>query len=57
MRTFAITLGCLAIALLLTSFTPWTGSGSLPKSAGTVSTYDLTLAAGPLGTPGYADAH
>jgi hypothetical protein len=57
MRTFAITLGCLGLALLLTSFTPWTGSGSLPQSAGTVSTYDLTLAAGPLATTAYADAH
>ena len=58
MRTLVITSSCLALALLLTSFAPlpWTGS-TLLKSGGSISTLDLTLAAGPLGTPEYADAH
>ena len=58
MRTLVITLSCLALALLLTSFAPlpWTG-GSVLKSGASISTLDLTLAAGRLETPEYADAH
>jgi hypothetical protein len=58
MRTLAITFSCLVIALLLTSFTPlpWT-TNAVVKSGTSISTFDLTVAAGPLGTPEYADAH
>jgi hypothetical protein len=47
---------CLALGLLLTSFAPlpWT-TGALVKTG--ISTHDLTLAAGPLGTAEYTDAH
>jgi hypothetical protein len=58
MRTFAITLFCLALAVLLTSFVPLgTGDTPLPNSGTAMSTFDLTLAAGPLATPEYVDAH
>lgn len=58
MRTLAITLSCLALAIVLTSFVPlpWTGS-TVVKSGASISTLDLTLAAGEIGTPEYADAH
>ena len=58
MRTLAITLSSLAIALLLTSFAPlpWT-TDAVVKSGTSISSFDLTLAAGPLQTPEYADAH
>jgi hypothetical protein len=57
MRTLVITLSCLALAVVLTSFapSPWT---SAPVSSGaSISTTELTLAAGALATPEYADAH
>ena len=58
MRTFVITISCLALALLLTSFAPlpWT-TDAVVKSGASISTHDLTLAAGALETPAYADAH
>jgi hypothetical protein len=59
MRTLVITTSCLALAVLLTSFAPlpWTTSNVMPKSGVSISTSDLTLAAGALNTPAYADAH
>jgi hypothetical protein len=58
MRTLAITISCLALALVLTSFapSPWT-TDAMVESGTSISTHDLTLAAGPLGTPEYVDAH
>ena len=59
MRTLVITTGCLALAVLLTSFAPlpWTSSNVVPNSGASISTFDLTLAAGALKTAAYADAH
>ena len=59
MRTLVITISCLALAVVLTSFAPlpWTTSNVVPKSGASISTFDLTLAAGALNTPDYADAH
>jgi hypothetical protein len=58
MRTFVITSSCLALALLLTSFVMRNGGdGALSLSRAAISTLDLTLAAGPLTRPDYADAH
>ena len=57
MRTFMISVSCLAVALLLTSFVPLGGGSSLQKAAGAISTFDLTIAAGTIGTPDYVDAH
>ena len=58
MRTLVITSSCLALALLLTSFapSPWRSDATL-NSGPSISTLNLTLAAGSLGTPEYADAH
>jgi hypothetical protein len=59
MRTLVITTGCLALVLMLTSFAPlpWTTSNVMPKPSVSISTSDLTLGAGALNTPDYADAH
>jgi hypothetical protein len=57
MRTLAITFSCLAIALLLTSFAPLPWTTDAVVKSGSISTFDLTVAAGPLGTPEHADAH
>ncbi len=56
MRTFVITSSCIALALVLASFAPlpWTAT-STPGAS--VATLELTLAAGPLQTPEYVDAH
>jgi hypothetical protein len=58
MRTLVITFSCLALALLLTSFAPlpW-ATNAVVKSGASISTLDLTLAAGPLATLEYTDAH
>jgi hypothetical protein len=58
MRTLVITISCLALALLLTSFAPlpWT-TDAVVKSGASISTHDLTLEAGALETAEYADAH
>ena len=59
MRTFIISLSSLVVALLLTSFVRLPGPGeAIPSNVGTsISTFDLTLAAGVIGTPEQADAH
>jgi hypothetical protein len=58
MRTLIVTSSCIALALLLTSFVPrGTGDGTSPALRAAISTLDLTLAAGPLARPDYADAH
>ena len=58
MRTLVISSSCLALALLLTSFVMRSGGdGALSLSRAAISTLDLTLAAGPLIAPDYADAH
>jgi hypothetical protein len=58
MRTLVITASCIALAVLLTSFVPRsTGDGASPTSSAAISTLDLTLAAGRLARPDYADAH
>ena len=58
MRTLVITFSCIALALLLTSFAPlpWI-TDSVVKPGASISTHDLTLAAGALETAEYADAH
>jgi hypothetical protein len=55
MRALIFTLSCLGLALLLTSFV----SRPIPgvRLSASVSPTELTLAAGPLGTAEYADAH
>ena len=55
MRARAITLSCAALALLLASFMP--GDSPLPKFGTELTTFDLTLATGPLQTPDYIDAN
>ena len=55
MRTLVLTTSCLALALLLASFTPEPIAGDR-LSVG-VSTFDLTLAAGPLQTAELVDAN
>jgi hypothetical protein len=59
MRTLVITFSCLVLALLLTSFAPlpWRTTDTVARSGASISTHDLTLSAGALGTPAYADAH
>ena len=56
MRTLAFTTAALALALFLTSFVPVPITGDTPQP-GAISTLDLTLAAGPLETAAYVDAH
>ena len=58
MRTFVVTSSCLALALLLTSLVMRNGGdGALSLSRAAISTLVLTLAAGPLTSRDYVDAH
>lgn len=59
MRTFIISVSSLVVALLLTSFVrlPGPGEASLSNVGTSISTFELTLAAGAMGTPEHADAH
>jgi hypothetical protein len=57
MRTFVITSSCLALVALLTSFAPLPWKHPVVNAGASISTQELTLAAGSLDTSQHADAH
>ena len=57
MRTLVFTTTAFALALFLMSFVPGPVTGDAPKLGASISTLDMTLAAGPLASAEYVDAH
>jgi hypothetical protein len=57
MRTLVLTISVLGLALLLTSVVRTPVTDADPKLGQAISTFDLTVAAGPLQTSNHPDAN